>query len=74
MSGLELGVRTLMQFIRGVGTEVGQGMSLAPGPQIFDRVELGRVGGQALNDDVARWSNPPNRAPRGCGAVWPRPK
>ena len=51
MRGFEFGARTQMQLIEGVGAEVGQRVTLEPGPQIFDRVELGRVGGQTLDND-----------------------
>lgn len=41
-----------MQLAEVVGTVVGYGVALEPGPQVFDRVHVGRVGRQECNLNV----------------------
>ena len=41
-----------MQFAQVVGAVVGHRVALEPGPQIVDRIEVGRVGWQERNLDV----------------------
>ena len=49
---LEFVARCDLQLAEVVGTVVGHGMSLEPGPQVFDRVHVGRVGRQECNLNV----------------------
>src|SRR5438067_4853653 len=46
---LELVARGRLQFAQSVGAEVGQRMALEPCPQVFDRIEIGRIGRQEGN-------------------------
>ena len=42
----------MMQLSQGIGAEIGQRVALEPSPEIFNRVEFGRIRGQALEDDL----------------------
>lgn len=48
----ELVTSFCLEFTQAVGAVVGQGMPLEPGPQIFNRVEVGCVGWQKFNFDL----------------------
>ena len=63
-----------MQFAQVVGAVVGHRVALEPGPQIFDRIEVGRVGWQERNRDVPAQRVQTSRARSGCGVPGPRPE
>lgn len=43
LCGFELAARGVLQFGQGVGAKIRQRMTLEPGPEILDRIGLGRV-------------------------------
>jgi len=53
LSGFELAARTVMQFGRGLGTIVRQGMALEPRPEVLHRIELRSVREQSFDHDLA---------------------
>jgi hypothetical protein len=46
LAALELASGGVLQFGQVVGAEIGQGVPLEPGPQVFDWIEVRRVAGQ----------------------------
>ena len=52
LRALEFVACARVQLAQIVGTVIGQRVSLEPGPQIFDRIEVGRVGWQKDNLDI----------------------
>ena len=42
-----------MQFSQVVGAVIGQSMALEPGPQVFDWIQIGRIGRKKGNLDVS---------------------
>src|ERR1035437_8577250 len=52
LGALELVACGRMQLAQVVGAVVGYRVALEPSPQIFDRIEVGRVGWQVRNLDV----------------------
>lgn len=42
----------MLQLGEGLGAEVGERVTLEPGPQVFDRIELGGVAEQELDMDL----------------------
>src|SRR5882757_7724993 len=53
LSALELVARSRMQLAQTVGTVVGQSMSLEPGPQVFDGIQVRCIRWQECNLDVS---------------------
>ena len=53
LATLELGSGGRLEFLQRPRAEVGQGVALEPGPEIFHRVQIGRVGGQQSHLDSA---------------------
>ena len=53
LAALEFASDGVLQFGQVVGTEVGQGVPLEPGPEVFDRIQIGRVTGQQCHLDGA---------------------
>src|SRR5580765_674861 len=51
LTAAQLAARGGLEFGQRVGAEVRQGMALEPGPQVFDRVEIGRVARQQRHLD-----------------------
>ena len=53
LGALEFVARCDLQLAEVVGTVIGHGMALEPGPQVFDRVHVGCVGRQECDLNVA---------------------
>ena len=51
LGALELVSGGDFEFLQRGRAEIGQRMTLEPGPQVLDRIQLGRVGGQSRDQD-----------------------